>query len=301
MFVFHTASVEQGYAGSGTGTDHDDPYVPHTDYSYSDDGLTWKHRLVTSWIKSPGWGGMFASSDAGIRLRDGDHSGRPIQPYVVRHKGGDYAAGADSTVMLNVHYAPDAPASDPLSKWLVFSDTEDGGPRRNLTVKMSCDDGRTWPVTRVLEPGAAGYSTLTTLPRGRVGVLYERAGYRYMTYAGFGRRWLRGVCAPATVQAPERLAAGGKATATGRPSLGLPSDRATDGKAVVTRIAPGGTAEVTVRVTAPVTATGRLPVAAVHRMGGTSSSGTGSLDVTPDSTAPARPSLSSPPVLDHYT
>ncbi|MDI3424170.1 exo-alpha-sialidase [Streptomyces luteolus] len=379
VFLFHAASVNQGYAGSGPGTDHDDPDVLHTDYSYSDDdGRTWKHRRITSQIKTPGWGGVFAASGEGIQLRHGKHAGRLMQQYVVRHNGGNYAASAysddhgetwhmgelvgpgadenktvelsDGTVMLNtrsapyrkvalsrdggvtydrlrpdaqltdpanngaiMRLAPDAPASDPRSKWLVFSNTEDDGMRRNLTVKMSCDDGKTWPIKRVVEPGAAGYSTITALPDDRVGMLYERAGYRYMTYAGFDREWLGGVCAPVTVQAPEQLAAGKsadisvtvanqtqKTTAPGTVSLKLPAGWTSRGTAAVPRIAPGKSAEVTVRVTAPRTATGTVPVSADYRIGNTHSSGVGSVRVTADPAAPAQPSLSALPTLDHY-
>jgi sialidase-1 len=45
--------------------------------------------------------------------------------------------------------------------------------RRNLTLRVSTDDGRTWPVTHVLEPGASAYSDLTVLPDGTVVCLYE--------------------------------------------------------------------------------------------------------------------------------
>ncbi|MFD4338025.1 exo-alpha-sialidase [Streptomyces anulatus] len=379
VFLFYAASVNQGFAGSGPGTGHDDPNVLHADYSYSDDdGRTWQHRRITSQIKTPGWGGIFAASGEGIQLRHGTYAGRLIQQYVVRHKGGNYAASAysddhgetwrmgelvgpgadenktvelsDGTVMLNtrsapyrkvalsrdggvtydqlredaeltdpgnngalMRYAPDAPASDPRSKWLIFSNTEDEGIRRNLTVKMSCDDGRTWPIKRVVEPGAAGYSTITPLSRGRVGMLYERAGYRSMTYAAFDRQWLGGVCAPVTVRAPGGLAAGKSAdvtvavtnqtrkpTAPGTVSLDLPEGWPPGGTAAVPRIAPGETVDVTVRMSVPPTAVGSIPVTAVYRVAGTRSSGSDSLPVAADPAAPAQPSLTALPVLDHY-
>jgi hypothetical protein len=46
--------------------------------------------------------------------------------------------------------------------------------RRNLTVKLSEDDGGTWPVSRVIEPGISGYSDLAVGPDGAVYCLYER-------------------------------------------------------------------------------------------------------------------------------
>lgn len=260
IFLFHAASVNQGFAGAHAGNSGDDPDILHADYSYSDDdGVTWHHRRITSMVKNPAWGGLFAASGEGIQLRHGPHKGRLLQQYAIRIDGANYAASAysddhgatwrmgepvgpggdenktvelsDGTVMLNnrsapyrtiaystdggvtytpftpdprlpdpannasiIRYAPDAPPSDPRSKWLLFSNTEDTGARRNLTVKMSCDSGRTWPVKKVVDPGAAAYSTLTRLPDGRVGLLYERGDYQYMTYASFDVKWLGGGC-----------------------------------------------------------------------------------------------------------
>lgn len=46
-------------------------------------------------------------------------------------------------------------------------------PRRNLTAKLSYDEGRSWPVQRVLNPGASGYSDLAVGKDGTVYCLYE--------------------------------------------------------------------------------------------------------------------------------
>lgn len=45
--------------------------------------------------------------------------------------------------------------------------------RENLTVRASFDEGRTWPVSRVLHAGPAAYSCLVRLPDERIGCLYE--------------------------------------------------------------------------------------------------------------------------------
>lgn len=47
------------------------------------------------------------------------------------------------------------------------------GKRRKLSLRVSADDGRTWPVVRVLEPGPSAYSDLAVLPDGTVVCLYE--------------------------------------------------------------------------------------------------------------------------------
>jgi len=45
--------------------------------------------------------------------------------------------------------------------------------RKRLTVKMSMDDGKTWPMSEVLEPGPSGYSDLAQLADGTLLCLYE--------------------------------------------------------------------------------------------------------------------------------
>ena len=58
------------------------------------------------------------------------------------------------------------------SRWLF---TNPPGPgRRQLTLRLSYDEGRTWTKSRVIEPGAAEYSSLARLPNSEIGLLYER-------------------------------------------------------------------------------------------------------------------------------
>jgi len=97
IFLFYAASTNQGFFGSGLGTGETDPQVLQADVSWSDDdGRSWRHRRITADIKKPGWGGIFASSGAGIQLEHGVHAGRLLQQYVVRFQGGNYGASAYS-------------------------------------------------------------------------------------------------------------------------------------------------------------------------------------------------------------
>ena len=86
---------------------------------------------------------------------------------------------------------PDSHAKPkPLMKW-------GGRARENLTLKLSYDEGKTWPVAKVLEPGRSSYSDLAVLSDGTILCLYEQ-GYiadnpynnRYMTVARFNLEWL---------------------------------------------------------------------------------------------------------------
>ncbi|HCN75884.1 MAG TPA: exo-alpha-sialidase [Verrucomicrobiales bacterium] len=47
------------------------------------------------------------------------------------------------------------------------------GKRENLCIKLSRDDGKTWPVNKTLDSGKAAYSDLAVLPDGTVLCLYE--------------------------------------------------------------------------------------------------------------------------------
>ena len=69
--------------------------------------------------------------------------------------------------------------------------------RENLSIKASEDEGRTWAVSRVLEPGISGYSDLAAAPDGTVYCFYERGGVKsqmfhtqYLTVARFPVCWI---------------------------------------------------------------------------------------------------------------
>jgi sialidase-1 len=46
--------------------------------------------------------------------------------------------------------------------------------RENLTIRLSYDEGKSWPVSKSLEPGRSGYSDLAVGPDGAIYCLYER-------------------------------------------------------------------------------------------------------------------------------
>jgi len=67
-------------------------------------------------------------------------------------------------------------------------------PRENLTVRLSADDGVTWPVSRVVDTGPCGYADLAVGPDGTICCLYEdrepeAKGYD-LTLVRFDLAWL---------------------------------------------------------------------------------------------------------------
>ncbi|MCC9607901.1 glycoside hydrolase [Blastopirellula sp. JC732] len=74
---------------------------------------------------------------------------------------------------------------------VLFSNPASAKDRTAMTVRASYDDCQTWPVERRLFDGSSAYSSLTVLPNGQIGCLYERNGYKEVVFARFDLDWLR--------------------------------------------------------------------------------------------------------------
>ena len=80
-------------------------------------------------------------------------------------------------------------------KNILFANPDSTSERRNLTVRMSYDEGRSWPVSKVLNAGRSGYSDLTVGRDGTIFCLYERGStpehrVEFLTLAQFHLDWL---------------------------------------------------------------------------------------------------------------
>jgi sialidase-1 len=65
--------------------------------------------------------------------------------------------------------------------------------RERLTARLSYDEGRSWPVARVIHEGPAAYSSLVAIPPMSIGLLFERGDrspYERITFARFTLEWL---------------------------------------------------------------------------------------------------------------
>lgn len=56
---------------------------------------------------------------------------------------------------------------------LVFSNPASTTSRTKMTVRISGDDGKTWPLKKLVYEGPSAYSCLTVLPNGSLGLFYE--------------------------------------------------------------------------------------------------------------------------------
>lgn len=110
---------------------------------------------------------------------DGGHSYSPAEPHL------ELPDPSDNGSLSRFDGLPNVPslAEPGTGKWLLATHNHDSALRRNTLLKLSQDDGATWPFAVVLCPGSSEYSTAARLPDGRIGVLYERQGYQEIVFA----------------------------------------------------------------------------------------------------------------------
>ncbi|MFG1761461.1 exo-alpha-sialidase [Micromonospora echinofusca] len=73
----------------------------------------------------------------------------------------------------------------------LFSNNAHPTVRNDLTVRLSTDDGASWPARALIKPGGAGYSTMAVLADGKVGNLYEIGNTGGIHFARFTLDWVR--------------------------------------------------------------------------------------------------------------
>ena len=76
---------------------------------------------------------------------------------------------------------------------LLFSNPASTKSRHHMTVRLSRDEGKTWPVAKLLHEGPAAYSCLTVLTDRSLGCLYEAGdenAYEKLVFARFTLPWL---------------------------------------------------------------------------------------------------------------
>ncbi|MGN7720491.1 sialidase family protein [Chitinophaga sp. 22620] len=77
---------------------------------------------------------------------------------------------------------------------ILVSQPADLKKRRDLTIRLSRDEGETWPVSRLLQEGGSTYSDLAVLPDKSIICLYGHGGAKHMpdtvSIARFSLKWL---------------------------------------------------------------------------------------------------------------
>lgn len=162
---------------------------------------------------------------------------------------------------------PNAAQGSADARKLIFTNANSKTGRENVSARVSCDDGATWPGVRTIRSGFSAYSTVTRLEDGKFGVLYEGNYTDNMPFAKFDDAWLNYVCAPLSV--PAVTAAPGATqqvpvTVTNQEATTLTGANATvytpSGWSATTvpvpDVAPGASVIVNVALTAPANASG---------------------------------------------
>lgn len=72
---------------------------------------------------------------------------------------------------------------------ILFS-SPDGTGRNRISIWVSYDEGKTWPVKRLVYDGSSAYSNLIALPDRQIGLLYERDGSSSISFTKVSLDWL---------------------------------------------------------------------------------------------------------------
>ena len=78
---------------------------------------------------------------------------------------------------------------------LLFANPDSASSRSNMSVRISLDEGITWPYKRMLDTRPAAYSCMTILPDGEIGLLYETgttSSISDLVFARFPIEWITG-------------------------------------------------------------------------------------------------------------
>ncbi len=73
---------------------------------------------------------------------------------------------------------------------LLFSNAKTRNARRNMTVRVSYDEGASWTDGKTVYAGEAAYSSLTVLKNGEIGLLFEKDDYKENVFVRFSLEWL---------------------------------------------------------------------------------------------------------------
>jgi len=178
---------------------HDLQKYHHNCVIYSDDhAATWQ----TSGLAQPGTGEccIVETVEGGICLNSRQYHNLGRRGLAWSYDGGETFTdfGWDQVLIEPVRSGCNA-------SMIRYSDTITGDKNRvlfanpasserlKMTVRVSYDEGRTWPVAKVIHEGPSAYSSLAVTSKGTILCCYERGSdnpYEKMTVARFNIEWL---------------------------------------------------------------------------------------------------------------
>ncbi|HWF19718.1 MAG TPA: sialidase family protein [Verrucomicrobiae bacterium] len=163
---------------------------------FSDDrGATWKYGQ-TAPGESKGSANevqMVELSDGSVLLNARNQHGPHVRKTAVSHDGGEtWSTLQDEPQLIE----PTCQASlirhstidNPIEEILLFSNPASTTARTNGTIRLSRDEGKTWPISRVICPDRFGYSCLVSLDDKNIGCLFEHG--QKICFCRFSLDWL---------------------------------------------------------------------------------------------------------------
>ena len=151
----------------------------------TDRGLTWHVHEYAKINTTESQVAEVAPGELMLNMRDNRGTGRAV--YTTRDMGRTWTAHVSDKALvepvcmaslLKVRASENALGQD----ILLFSNPADAKERKNITVKMSLDGGKTWTRECLLDEGRGwGYSCLSMIDKDTVGILYE-SSQAHMTF-----------------------------------------------------------------------------------------------------------------------
>ena len=167
-----------------------DEYASHTAYS-DDHGKTWKLGGETG--KSQCEPQVAELADGTLIMNMRQTAGNKCRGVAKSSDGGEtWTAVADDRTLIESECQASFIAH---KNMLLFSNPAHDSKRVDMTIRLSSDGGKTWPVSKLIHRGPTAYSCMAVLPDGSVGILYERGDrspYEKITFARFDIDWLTG-------------------------------------------------------------------------------------------------------------
>ncbi|WP_242701795.1 exo-alpha-sialidase [Arthrobacter cavernae] len=262
----------QQYAGDVRQADGTNKIQAYSVYS-DDHGVTW-HKGANVGDRMDE-NKTVELSDGRVLLNSRDNANQGYRKVAVSTDGGasygpvtqdtELPDPANNGAIARMFPAAEQGSSD--AKKLIFTNSNSKTGRENVSARVSCDDGATWPGVRTIRSGFSAYSTVTRLEDGKFGVLYEGNYTDNIQFAKFDDAWLNYVCAPLSVPALTTAPGATKqiaVTVTNQEATTLSGANATvytpTGWTATTvpvpDVAPGASVTVNVDLTAPANASG---------------------------------------------
>lgn len=137
---------------------------------------------------------MVELADGSVLLNARSLNGHKCRKVAVSRDGGETWSPLQDQLQLP---EPECMASIVRYSWpesvasrILFANPDSTTARTNGTIRVSFDEGKSWPVAKTIWPGSYGYSCLAALPDGNIGLLFEANNYEQIKFARFGLSWL---------------------------------------------------------------------------------------------------------------